>query len=90
MKTILNFFLTCFTAISVFAQNSSTLTINVRGTNNERVIVDSKSYDVRTDINNSGVTTPITITDLQPGQHTLQIVRTDDVNNSGTTTFFNL
>lgn len=90
MKKIINFFVTCFTAISLLAQNSSTLTINVRGSNNERVLVDTKSYDVRSDINNSGVNTPIVITDLEPGQHTLQVVRTDDDNNSDNTTFFNL
>ncbi|TMI61404.1 MAG: DUF4476 domain-containing protein [Bacteroidetes bacterium] len=90
MKTILSFFVTCFTAISVFAQSSSTLTINVRGADNERVIVDSKSYDIRNDINNSGVNTPVSITDLQPGQHTLQIIRTGEVNNTGNTTVFYL
>jgi len=90
MKTILSFFVTCFTAISVFAQSSSTLTINVRGADNERVIVDSKSYDIRNDINNSGVNIPVSITDLQPGQHTLQIIRTGEVNNTGNTTVFYL
>ena len=92
MKTVLNFLVTCVTSISAFAQSSSTLTINVRGGNNERVIVDNKSYDVRTDIpnSNSGINIPITITDLQPGQHSLQVVRTDDASNSRTTTFFNL
>ena len=90
MKTILSLIISCFTAISVFAQTTSTLTINVRGANNDRIIVDGKSYDVLSDINNSNVNTPINITDLQPGQHTLQVVRTDEVGNTGTTTSFNL
>ena len=89
MKTIFSLFITCFTALSVFAQ-TSTVTINVRGASNDRIIVNGKSYDVLSDINNSNVNTPIVITDLQPGQHTLQVVRTEDIGNTGTTTSFNL
>ena len=86
MKTISLFLISCTTALSVLAQNS-TVTITVRGNNNEQVLVDGKSYVVSNDYNTNS-NTPITINDLQPGQHTLRVTRTDDIDNNTTT--FNL
>jgi len=91
MKTIFSFLISCLATISVVAQSASTVKINVRGANNDRLVVDGKSYIVATDNNNAntGVNAPITITDLQFGQHTLQIIRSDEVN-SNNTIYFNL
>jgi hypothetical protein len=91
MKTIFSFFISCLATISVIAQTASTVKINVRGANNDKLVVDGKTYIVTNDNNNAntGVSVPITITDLQYGQHTLQIIRSDDVN-SNNTTYFNL
>jgi hypothetical protein len=72
MKTLSLLLLSCLTALSVLAQNLSTATITVRGTRTERIIVDGQTYDVT---NN----TPIVVSNLQPGQHTLQLVRANDV-----------
>jgi len=83
MKTIFLFLASCLTTISVFAQTVSTVTINVRGNNNEALIIDSKEYIVYNDYN-SNTNTPIVVSNLQSGQHTLQIKRADEVNPSST------
>lgn len=97
MKTIFNFLVGSLATISAIAQTSSTVTINVRGNQTEQVIVDGRSYTVTPSNNDNGNgygnNAPITISDLYPGQHTLQIVRTDGNNinnNNSNTTYFNL
>jgi hypothetical protein len=83
MKTIFLFLATCITAASVSAQSVSTVTVNVRGNINEAIVIDSKEYTVYNDYN-TNTNTPIVVSNLQSGQHTLQIKRSDDVNPSST------
>jgi len=67
----------------VSAQSVSTVTVNVRGNNNEAIMIDSKEYTVYSD-NNTNTSTPIVVSNLQSGQHTLQIRRSNEVNPSST------
>jgi len=82
MKTIFLFLASCI-SISVLAQSVSTLTINVRGNNTEGIIIDNNQYTVNNDYN-SNTNTPIVVSNLQSGQHTLQIKRLNEVNPSST------
>ncbi|HEU5165791.1 MAG TPA: DUF4476 domain-containing protein [Chitinophagaceae bacterium] len=83
MKTIFLFLASCITAISVSAQSISTVTVNVRGNNNEAVVIDNTEYVVYNDYT-TNTNTPIVVSNLQSGQHTLQIKRTDEANPSST------
>jgi hypothetical protein len=83
MKTIFLFLAGCITAISVLAQSVSTVTINVRGNNNEAIVIDNTEYVVNNDYA-TNTNTPIVVSNLQSGQHTLQIKRADEVNPSST------
>ena len=69
------------------AQSVSTVTVNVRGNNNEAIIIDSKEYTVTSVYNtnnNTNTSAPIVVSNLQSGQHTLQIRRSNEVNPSST------
>jgi hypothetical protein len=83
MKTFFFYLVCCITATSVMAQSVSTVTINVRGNNNEAITIDNTEYLV---YNNSttNTNTPIVVSNLQAGQHTLQIKRTNEINPSST------
>src|SRR5678809_1209712 len=83
MKTIFLFLASCITTISVLAQSISTVTINVRGNNNEAIVIDNTEYVVYNDYTTNS-NTPIVVTNLQAGQHTLQIKRADEANPSST------
>ena len=83
MKTIFLFLVSCITAISVSAQSVSTVTVNVRGNNNEAIVIDNTEYVVYNDYA-TNTNTPIVVSNLQAGQHTLQIKRTDEANPSST------
>jgi len=83
MKTIFLFLASCISILSVSAQSVSTVTVNVRGNNNESIMIDSKEYTVYSD-NNTNTSTPIVVSNLQSGQHTLQIRRSNEVNPSST------
>ena len=83
MKTIFLFLASCISILSVSAQSVSTVTVNVRGNNNEAIMIDSKEYTVYSD-NNTNTSTPIIVSNLQSGQHTLQIRRSNEVNPSST------
>ncbi len=83
MKTIFLFLLSCTAAISVLAQSVSTVTINVRGNNTQSIVIDNKEFSVQNDYN-TNTNTPIVVSNLQAGQHTLQVRRTDEVNPSST------
>ena len=83
MKTIFLFLASCMTAISVSAQSVSTVTVNVRGNNNEAIVIDNTEYVVYNDYT-TNTNTPIVVSNLQAGQHTLQIKRTDEANPSST------
>ena len=83
MKTIFLFLASCISILSVSAQSVSTVTVNVRGNNNESIMIDSKEYTVYSD-NNTNTSTPIVVSNLQSGQHTLQIRRSNEINPSST------
>jgi len=83
MKTIFLFLLSCTAAISVLAQSVSTVTINVRGNTTQSIVIDNKEFSVQNDYN-TNTNTPIVVSNLQSGQHTLQIKRADEVNPSST------
>jgi hypothetical protein len=83
MKTIFLFLAGCITALSVSAQSVSTVTVNVRGNNNEAIVIDNTEYVVYNDYA-TNTNTPIVVSNLQAGQHTLQIKRTDEANPSST------
>ena len=83
MKTIFLFLASCISILSVSAQSVSTVTVNVRGNNNEAIMIDSKEYTVYSDYN-TNTSTPIVVSNLQSGQHTLQIRRSNEVNPSST------
>src|SRR5688572_25414686 len=80
MKSLLIFILSCLTALSVYAQ---TVTITVNGNRNRQVLVDGRSFTVENSTTSTTLKVPIILNDLQTGQHTLQIVRTNP--NTGTT-----
>src|SRR4030095_8920974 len=83
MKTIFLFLFSSITAISVLAQSVSNVTITVRGNNNEAIVIDNTEYVVYNDYT-TNTNTPIVVSNLQSGQHTLQIKRTDEANPSST------
>jgi hypothetical protein len=67
----------------VLAQSVSTVTITVRGNNNEAIVIDNTEYVVYNDYA-TNTNTPIVVSNLQAGQHTLQIKRADEANPSST------
>jgi hypothetical protein len=94
MKPLSIFILSCFTALSVFAQNNITVNVTLNGNLNREVLIDGNSYLLSDYVNNASTNkNMITVTDLAPGQHTLQIVRTTANNsrrNMGTEKIFNI
>ena len=84
MKTVSILLISAITSIAALAQTTSTVTINVRGVNNRTVIIDGNEYTVTNDYN-TNANTPIVVSNLQSGQHTLQIRRDNEVNPSSTT-----
>ena len=82
MKKISMLLVSCFMITSVFAQTVSTVTINVKGNSTDAIIIDGKEYAVVGD--NTNATAPIVVSNLQAGQHTLQIRRSNEVNPSST------
>src|SRR5436190_8921788 len=83
MKTILLFLASCVSVLSVIAQSVSTVTVNVRGNNNQAIMIDNQEYSVYNDYN-TNTNTPIVVSNLQSGQHTLQIKRSNEANPSST------
>ena len=79
MKKILILLVGCVMITSVFAQTVSTLTITVKGNNNDAIIIDGKEYIVTND-NTTNTNIPIVVSSLQAGQHTLQLKRRDELN----------
>jgi hypothetical protein len=82
MKRTLVVLLGCFLSIAAMAQ---TVTIKVNGNRTQQVLVDANSYNIdnATTANNR----TLRITDLLPGQHTIQIVRANSTRANTTTTF---
>ena len=83
MKTISILLVSCIMATSALAQTVSTVTINVRGDNTDAIIIDGREYVVTSDYNTNS-NTPIVVSNLQAGQHTLQMSRSDEANPSST------
>ena len=54
-----------------------------RGNNNEAIVIDNTEYIVYNDYT-TNTNTPIVVSNLQAGQHTLQIKRADEANPSST------
>ena len=77
MKTISLFLVSCFTVVSLCAQTGNTVTINLNSNRYQEVLVDGRSYPITNMSTNdaSGMNGVVTVTDLQPGQHTLEVVR---------------
>ena len=89
MKSISIFLITCFSALSISAQNM--VTISVKGASINKIMVDSRYYSVLKDLNNQTTNAPIIITDLLPGQHSLKLLGTNAIENtSNNNTTFNL
>lgn len=93
MKSLSLLIIGCTVAAGVFGQNvAGTVTININGNSNRQILVDGKNYlnntnSVTSTIKNSA----IVITDLQTGQHQLEVIRTNNRNRSTTSsTTFNL
>jgi len=83
MKTIFLFLASCISVLSASAQSLSNVTITVRGNNNEAIVIDNTEHVVYNDYT-TNTNTPIVVSNLQAGQHTLQIKRADEANPSST------
>jgi len=83
MKTIFLFLASCVSVLSASAQSVSNVTITVRGNNNEAIVIDNTEHVVYNDYT-TNTNTPIVVSNLQAGQHTLQIKRADEANPSST------
>ncbi|MGE5519860.1 MAG: DUF4476 domain-containing protein [Candidatus Dadabacteria bacterium] len=76
MKTLVTLLMTALTALSVSAQvTQNTVTLNIRGDQAREITIDGKSYTPPTSYNNNF--SSVVISDLQPGQHSLQVIRTE-------------
>ena len=63
---------------AVYAQTYSTVTINVMGNRNTQLILDGTTHDI-SPLSNAGDTrTPLVLTNLPAGQHTLEVVNTQN------------
>ena len=83
MKTIFMFLISSITAVAAIGQTTSTVTINVKGANNQSIFINGQEYVVTSDYNTNS-NTPIIVSNLQAGQYTLQIKRSNEVNPSST------
>jgi hypothetical protein len=73
MKTLFSFLAGLLISIGLIAQ---TVTIEVKGTRNRQIIVDGQYYNLQNYNNTTGYT-PIVLSGLSTGQHTLGIVRSN-------------
>ena len=80
MKTLYMLFISCLTGLSMFAQ--STVTVTVRGNNNYQIMVDGREYAITRDLNDENNRGSVTVTNLQPGQHTLKLISNNANDNS--------
>ena len=80
MKTISIFFITFFATLILNAQNLNTVTIKLNSNRYQEVIVDGKTYPITNSSTAIGTESLVTITDLQPGQHQLELVRVNQNN----------
>lgn len=93
MKTISIFLISCLTAITLWAQ-TNTVTVNLNTNRYQEVLVDGRAYSIAntTTTNTTGLNGIVTISDLQPGQHILEVVRVNPNTNArrNNTRTFNL
>jgi hypothetical protein len=80
MKKLSILVMSLMLAIATWAQ-TSTVTVKINGSKNWNLVVDGQSYN----INSSHRT--VTLTDMQPGQHTISITKPNNTKNVNTTTF---
>src|SRR5687768_2904165 len=85
MKVFLSLMISCFIALSSFAQYND-VTLKVNGNKNRKVVLDGRTYTM-TNTNAKANNKNIVITDLQPGKHTIQVFRTNKATNTTVTTF---
>jgi hypothetical protein len=85
MKVFLSLMISCFIALSSFAQYSD-VTLKVNGNKNRKVVLDGRTYTM-TNTNAKANNKNITITDLQPGKHTIQVLRNTKATSTTVTTF---
>lgn len=83
MKKFSIVLVSCMMITSLFSQTVSTVTINVKGNSTDAIIINGQEYVVTNDYN-TNTNTPIVVSNLQAGQHTLQIRRSNEVNPSST------
>jgi len=64
-------------AISLWAQTTNNVTIKLNTNRYQEVLIDGRIYSImnNTTTNTNGLNGLVTVPDLQPGQHTLQVVR---------------
>jgi hypothetical protein len=84
MKTISIFLIASVMSFTLYAQNTTnTVTIKLNSNRYQQVLVDGKPYPVNTSTTSTnGINGIVTITDLQPGQHELQVVRVNQNTNT--------
>jgi len=87
MKSLFLFVISCFTALSVFAQTASTVTITstANGNRARQILVDDKNYTLNsttTDGTTTAANNVVVLTDLTPGQHKLQVLRGNSTNSA--------
>ncbi len=69
-------------AVSAWSQS---ITIKVNGNKNQKLVVDGRTYSVNNTA--TGKEKVITITDLLPGQHSLQVIRSTNNRSNASTSF---
>src|SRR5437773_11043494 len=79
MKTISMFLFCCILSLLAVAQTTNTVTIKLNPNRYQEVLVDGKAYSItsNTTTNTTDLNGQVMITDLQPGQHTLEVARTN-------------
>jgi hypothetical protein len=85
MKIFLSLLGSCLVALSSFAQYNDVI-LKVNGNKNRKVMLDGRVYNM-SNTNPKANNKSVTITDLQPGQHSIQVIRTNKTTNTVTTSF---
>jgi len=76
MKTLLIFLTSCLMAITLWAQ-TNTVTVKLNTNRWQEISIDGRIYSIigNTTSSTGGMNGLVTVADLQPGQHTLEVVR---------------
>ncbi len=87
MKKLFFVLASFFIAGIVFSQTQSTVTINTTGNRNKQLLVDNRSYTITN--TNATEEQAIIISDITAGQHSLDVIRTNQYNSRvSTKTYF--